>query len=81
MSADFWIFALAIGITAIVMVPVMRWSMSTMREANRLADEGWICVDCYLFTGPVMVPPEAVMSELEAAQWREHMKAKKEARR
>ena len=56
-DADIFILSFAAILTAIIMIPVVRYTRRRQREARELAEKGWICVGCDFLTGPIMVPP------------------------
>lgn len=73
--AEIIIMLVALAITAGVMVPLWRWTRRKGQEARRLADEGYVCIGCPLFVGPVMVPPEALYPPEVARRIREEARA------
>ena len=56
-DAEIFIFSVAAIATAIIMIPVVRYTRRQVREAKELAEKGWVCIGCDFLTGPIMVPP------------------------
>jgi len=56
-GAEIFIFSTAAILTAIIMIPIVRYANRRVREARDLAALGWICVGCDFLTGPIMIPP------------------------